>query len=139
MPLPAQMTPASAHETRTHAPETLFVDVRSPQEFAAGHAPGAVNIPLLFLDPTGRRPNPDFMAACAKALPKSAPIILGCASGGRSGQAQAMLRSEGWTDLSNMIGGFSGGPGMPGWSQCGLPVATDGTTWAAVQATLGGD
>jgi hypothetical protein len=44
MPLPPQMSPVSAHETRTRAPETLFVDVRSPQEFAAGHAPGAVNI-----------------------------------------------------------------------------------------------
>lgn len=136
MPLPPQMSPVSAHETRTRAPETLFVDVRSPQEFAAGHAPGAVNIPLLFLDPTGRRPNPDFLAACAKAVPKTAAVILGCASGGRSGQAQALLRGEGWTDLSNMIGGFSGGPGLPGWSQSGLPVATDGTPWETVAASL---
>ena len=40
-----------------------YLDVRSIPEFQQGHPPGAVNIPLLHLDPqTGQmRPNPEFL------------------------------------------------------------------------------
>lgn len=61
-----------------------IVDVRTPEEFMGGHVAGSVNIPLQEL---GTRMND------VKAL--QAPLILCCASGGRSGMATQMLRQQG--------------------------------------------
>ena len=60
-----------------------IVDVRSPAEFAQGHAAGAINIPL---DQIPQRVNQ------LKSL--TTPILLCCASGARSGQAQRFLSSQ---------------------------------------------
>lgn len=60
------------------------VDVRSPAEFAQGHIEGALNVPLDTL------PN---RVAELKALGK--PLVLCCASGMRSGQAQGFLQANG--------------------------------------------
>lgn len=66
----------------------VIVDVRSPGEFAAGHAKGAVNMPLDTLD---------SKVAAIKKYQK--PVILCCASGMRSSRAMALLSSKGVTDL----------------------------------------
>ena len=66
------------------------VDVRSPQEFAGEHFPGAINIPL---DQVPQKVN-DF-----KEMPK--PIIAYCRSGNRSGMAVSMLKQAGITDAVN--------------------------------------
>ena len=66
------------------------VDVRSPQEFAGEHFPGAINIPL---DHVPQKVN-DF-----KEMPK--PIIAYCRSGNRSGMAVTMLKQAGITDAVN--------------------------------------
>ena len=66
------------------------VDVRSPQEFAGEHFPGAINIPL---DQVPQKVN-DF-----KEMPK--PIIAYCRSGNRSGMAVTMLKQAGITDAVN--------------------------------------
>ncbi|WP_020604691.1 rhodanese-like domain-containing protein [Spirosoma spitsbergense] len=66
----------------------VIIDVRSPGEFASGHAKGAVNMPLDTLD---------SKVAALKKYKK--PIILCCASGMRSGQATALLTSKGVADL----------------------------------------
>ena len=66
------------------------VDVRSPQEFAGEHFPGAINIPL---DEVQLKVN-DF-----KEMPK--PIIAYCRSGNRSGMAVTMLKQAGITDAVN--------------------------------------
>lgn len=61
-----------------------IVDVRTPQEFMGGNVAGSINIPL------------DQVVARIdeiKALPK--PLVLCCASGGRSGQATAYLNQNG--------------------------------------------
>lgn len=67
----------------------VFVDVRSPAEFAAGSRPGSLNIPL---DEIGRR---------AKELDKTKPVILCCASGARSGVAAAILKGMGFRSVTN--------------------------------------
>jgi rhodanese-related sulfurtransferase len=72
----------------------LFVDVRSAGEFAAAHAPGTINIPLPEL---GRR---------LSELPKSSPVVLGCASGTRSGMAKLLLKKNGYQNVHN-IGAWS--------------------------------
>lgn len=69
------------------------VDVRTPQEFAQGHVPGAVNLPL------------QEIAAWADRLPKDKPVYLYCRSGNRSRQAAEFLKKKGYTNLYNVVGG----------------------------------
>ena len=66
------------------------VDVRSPQEFAGEHFPGAINIPL---DQVPQKVDE------IKEMPK--PIIAYCRSGNRSGMAVTMLKQAGITDAVN--------------------------------------
>lgn len=68
----------------------LLVDVRSAGEFAAANAPGTVNIPLGDL---GNR---------LSDIPKTAPVVVGCASGTRSGMAKLMLKKNGYTEVHNI-------------------------------------
>jgi len=68
----------------------LFVDVRSAGEFANGNAPGTVNIPLPEL---GNR---------LHEIPKSAPVVLCCASGTRSGMASLLLKKNGYQQVHNI-------------------------------------
>lgn len=68
----------------------IFVDVRSAAEFANGNAPGTINIPLQEL---GSR---------LGEIPKSAPVVLCCASGTRSGMAKLMLRKNGYRKVYNI-------------------------------------
>ena len=68
----------------------VLVDVRSPAEFSQGSAPGTVNIPLQ-----------DLGARMAE-LPKNAPIVVGCASGSRSGMARMTLRRNGFARVYNI-------------------------------------
>lgn len=65
------------------------IDVRTPGEFAARHAPGSLNIPLQDLD------------AGAKALDPHRWVIVCCASGTRSGIARRKLRSLGFDRVLN--------------------------------------
>lgn len=66
-----------------------LVDVRSEGEFAAGNAPGTINIPLGDL---GKR---------LAEIPKTAPVVVCCASGTRSGMAKLMLKKNGYTEVHN--------------------------------------
>lgn len=68
----------------------LYVDVRSAGEFAAGNAPGTINIPLAEL---GARLN---------EIPKTSPVVLCCASGTRSGMARRLLRKNGYSQVHNI-------------------------------------
>jgi rhodanese-related sulfurtransferase len=61
-----------------------IIDVRTPGEFAQGHAKGSVNIPLNKL--------PNSMNKIGK---KDGPVVLCCRSGARAGNAQSMLQSKG--------------------------------------------
>ncbi len=69
------------------------VDVRSKSEFSGGHYPGAVNIPV------------DTLASHTKKLGATdRPLVVYCASGGRSSQAAGILRSAGFTDVTDAGG-----------------------------------
>lgn len=69
-----------------------LVDVRSPEEFAAGSAPGSINIPL------------STLKSRLAEIPKGAPVVLCCASGQRSGMAAAVLRGNGYAQVHNAGG-----------------------------------
>ena len=66
-----------------------IVDVRSSSEFASGHAPGSVNIPLPEI---GER---------ASELDRNRPVIVCCASGTRSAMARLKLRRQGFARVVN--------------------------------------
>lgn len=68
-----------------------LVDVRSAAEFAAGHLPGAVNVPV---DALERR--------MTDLGPKDRTVVVYCASGARSAHAKRLLLAKGWSDVRNL-------------------------------------
>ncbi|MDQ7005573.1 MAG: rhodanese-like domain-containing protein [Ghiorsea sp.] len=81
-----------------------WVDVRSAEEFAAVRADSG----LVKLHPLDQIDTLD--------LPKDAVIYLSCRSGMRSGQAQAFLMQQGYTNVTNVAGGIMA------WEAAGYPV-----------------
>jgi phage shock protein E len=70
----------------------VLVDVRSAAEYASGHIPTAVNIPV------------DTIATVFPAQDRSAMIVLYCQSGNRSRTAQKILEEQGFTNIVNFGG-----------------------------------
>lgn len=79
--------------TQTH-PKRIIIDVREPDEFAAGHVTGAANIPLSIL-------SPDHPLLSETSL--DTDIIVYCRSGGRAGRAKTMLQQMGFSSVTNGI------------------------------------
>lgn len=77
-----------------------IIDVRTPQEFAGGYIVGAKNININ---------DPAFQSKIA-ALDKNKPVLVYCAVGGRSGKAAATLVNLGFTDVSDLSGGYTHWP-----------------------------
>jgi rhodanese-related sulfurtransferase len=127
-----EVSPQEAYELLQNDKERIYLDVRSTQEFDAGHPTGAINIPLLHFDPMrGMYPNEDFAAVVEANIPKDARLIVACKAGGRSARACEVLAQLGYTDAVNMRGGFVGAVDNagrlvePGWSMLNLPISTD--------------
>ena len=82
----------STQEKINHS-DTTIVDVRTPGEFIGGHVEGSINIPL------------SEVTTRIEELKTMQPLVLCCASGGRSGQATTYLAEQG-LDVTNG-GGWS--------------------------------
>jgi rhodanese-related sulfurtransferase len=83
----------------------VLLDVREPHEWRAGHAPGAVHLPL-------------GAPAAGAGLPTEArgrPVVVICRSGNRSRRSAALLKERG-VEAVDVIGG------MQAWAAAGLPV-----------------
>ena len=81
----------------------LLLDVREPDEFASWAIPGARNLPLSQLEAGFER----HLAS----VPRTAPVVVVCASGIRSARATAMLRAVG-VEAANLIGGMEAWSGV---------------------------
>ena len=81
----------------------MIVDVREPQEYAAGHVPAAQSMPL------------SGLVARVDELPKDRPVYVVCQKGGRSMEAAALLREAG-VDAQSVAGGTEG------WADSGRPI-----------------
>lgn len=71
----------------------VIIDVREPEEFAAGHVDGAFNIPLGAISEDPK----------IAAIDKNTPIMLYCRSGGRAATALDILKQRGFTKLTNAM------------------------------------
>ncbi len=96
------LSPADAR--RRQEGGALLLDVREPYEWAAFHAPGALNVPL------------GQLASRKAEVPTDRDVLVICASGNRSQVATSMLRRGGTPRAFNVEGG------MMGWMAAGLPV-----------------
>lgn len=74
----------------------LRVDVRTPEEYAQGHIPGAINIDVL---------REDFLSQALSVLPQNQTVALYCASGKRSRKAARMLAKHGY-NVVELKGGY---------------------------------
>ena len=82
------------------------LDVRSPEEYAGGHVPGAVNIPY------------DQIASRLAEVPKDKDVVLYCKSGRRAGIAAEVLAGQGYERLQHLEGD------IVAWVDKGRPVET---------------
>ncbi len=141
-----QQVPPEPYATLKDNPDALYLEVRTEGEFAAGHATGAINIPVMVPKGAGQMQlNLDFVEVAEKVIPRGRKLVVGCMAGGRSQRACEMLEEAGFTDLTNVVGGFggqrdaSGKVVVAGWRDAGLPVTTElgDAAYAAQRAKAG--
>ncbi len=97
----------AASQLLSSKPDLVVLDVRTPEEYAAGHIPGKVV-------------NVDFKAADFKTkaaeLDRETPYLVHCQGGGRSTSSLAILEELGFKNLYHLDGGLSA------WQEAGEAV-----------------
>jgi molybdopterin/thiamine biosynthesis adenylyltransferase/rhodanese-related sulfurtransferase len=88
--------------------DSVFLDVREPDEYDQGAIPGAVHLP---------RGNLEFQVE-GKIPDKQVPVVIYCAGGVRSAFAAQTMEQLGYSDVSSLIGGFNR------WKEGGHPWET---------------
>ena len=104
-PLTTAVSPQALLERLDDGKKAPYVlDVRTTEEFVAGHVPGAVNIPY------------DQVASRLAEVPKDRDVVLYCRSGRRAQLAAEVLVENGYARLEHLQGD------MPAWVEQGRPV-----------------
>jgi len=100
------VTAAEAKRMQERTPGVRVVDVRTPEEFQGGHLKNAVLLPV------------DTVEARAAAVlkDKHQPLLVYCHSGTRSAKAAKILKSQGYTAISDLSGGITA------WREAGFPI-----------------
>ena len=88
-------------------PDAYLLDVREPDEWEAGHAPGAHHLPMMEIP------------ARMSEVPTDVEVVVVCRSGGRSGQVVSYLMGNGWDNVRNLDGG------MKSWASGGRDVVSE--------------
>ena len=101
------VTPAEAEALLKEKKNAVVLDVRTAEEFQAGHIEGAKNVD--FMD--------DKFAEQLAGMDKNTPYVLHCAAGGRSTRALKKMNELGFKSIYHMNGGFNA------WKEAGKPVA----------------
>jgi phage shock protein E len=84
-------------EKLAKAGKGTILDVRTPKEYAEGHVNGSVNINYF---------DKDFKDQVGK-LESTKPVYVYCHSGGRSSKAMNIMKSQGFTTIYNLTGGYA--------------------------------
>ena len=113
---PAAVTKLSVDEfdQGRQVKNAVVLDVRSPEEYAAGHVPGAVNVPV-----TGKG-SAGFDKTVA-AIDRERPVLVHCRSGVRSAKAVEKMRAMGFAHLAEFPGGWVA------WEGAGKPTEQGAT------------
>ncbi|HLJ81039.1 MAG TPA: rhodanese-like domain-containing protein, partial [Ktedonobacterales bacterium] len=80
------------------------LDVREPEEYAAGHVPGAASLPQ------------SELATRLDEVPRDRPVLVICQSGARSRRSAQFLARMGYADVASVAGGTAA------WREAGRPV-----------------
>lgn len=88
------ISPAELKDLMRTKQRLVIVDVRQPEEYAAGHIDGAVLMPL------------DKLPATYRQIPKGVRLVVNCRSGVRSAKAVAFLRAHGYSQAVSLAGGY---------------------------------
>jgi hydroxyacylglutathione hydrolase len=91
----SRVTAKELAEARHRDVAPVVVDVRNTGELIAGTIPGSIHIPLAQL--------PHRL----EEIPRDGPVVVHCAGGYRSSVAASLLRKKGWSDVSDLLGGYS--------------------------------
>jgi len=102
--LPLEVDVSTAASLRDQG--AFMLDVREPDEWNAGHIPGATLIPL------------GQLAARAAEVPADREVVVVCRSGNRSATGRDVLIDAGFASVTSMAGG------MNDWAAAGLPTET---------------
>jgi len=100
----SEMTPQEA-KPAVEAAYAQFIDVRTPEEYKAGHAERTKNIPL------------DTLTQNLDKLEKNEPVYLICHTGKRSMKAAQILNEAGFPQTISITGGTTA------WQEAGFPMA----------------
>ncbi|CAM6043825.1 unnamed protein product [Sphagnum compactum] len=95
-----------------------YLDVRTPEEYAAGHVEGSINIPYMVKLGPGMIKNVKFVEEVSQEFDKDDEIVVACQSGRRSMMAVTELRAVNFSGVTDMGGGYSA------WKESGLPLQT---------------
>jgi rhodanese-related sulfurtransferase len=89
------------------AADAFLLDVREDDEWAAGHVPGAVHVPMMQIP------------ARLDDIPEDRDVVVVCRVGGRSAQVVAFLQQNGRDRTINLDGG------MQSWEATGRPMVSE--------------
>lgn len=99
----SEISPTEARPA-VEAAYSQFIDVRTPEEYSAGHAYRARNIPL------------DKLMENLDTIERNEPVYLICATGRRSMEAAKKLNEAGYPQTISIAGGTAA------WESAGLPM-----------------
>ena len=130
---PERIDVKQAREALQTEKDAVYIDVRTEEEFAAGHPEGAINIPVGAPNPLQQRfdLNPDFVDVVRSSVPEHTPVIVGCRAGPRAEMAANLLTQSGYPKVRWVLGGFHGMTDAmgnviaPGWRDLGFPESRD--------------
>ena len=98
------IAPSELSGRRASGSAPVVIDVRTPEEYAAGHIPGALNIPF------------DQVAQRISEVDAPHGVALYCMVGPRARKGESALLSAGYTSVLHLEGGLAA------WQAAGLPV-----------------
>ena len=103
----AQIAPRDLHRQLTAGERPQVLDVRTDDEWRAGHLPGALHI------------MGGYLTERLGEVPRDRPLVVMCGSGYRSTIAASVLERGGFTEITNLTGG------MKAWTDAGLETTRD--------------
>jgi len=108
-----EISASEAAEAAQQNSRTLILDVREPGEWSEGHIPGALLVPRGMLE---AKADLEYANREPRLADRNQPIVVHCATGGRSALAADVLQAMGFTNVQSMAGGITA------WKEKGLPI-----------------